>query len=58
MKDNVYIPRVHWEFSGKQVLTCEWIDGVKFDDKESLEKNGFNVTSLMTTMVKLFADVI
>jgi len=39
-------------------MTCEWIDGVKFDNKESLEKNGFNVGQLMSTMVKLFADVL
>lgn len=39
-----------------KILTCEWIDGVKFDSKDALETAGFNVSQLMTTMVKVFAD--
>lgn len=56
-KDNCYIPKVYWNLSSQQVLTCEWIDGVKFDSRESLQKNGFNVEKIMNTMVKIFADV-
>ena len=67
-RESVYIPKVYWNYSSKRVctlnetltvkvLTCEWIDGVKFTTKETLESQGFNVYTLMTTMVNIFADV-
>jgi aarF domain-containing kinase len=52
-----YVPKVHWEHSTKRVLTCEWIDGVKFGKKEVLESAGFNVKSVMEKVVEVFSDV-
>jgi ubiquinone biosynthesis protein len=38
--DNVYIPRVFWEFTTNKVLTTEFIDGTKISDIESLRRAG------------------
>jgi len=26
---DVYVPRIHWRFSGRRMLTMEWVDGVR-----------------------------
>jgi ubiquinone biosynthesis protein len=35
--ENVKIPRVYWEYSGRRVLTLEYIDGIKLDDLDEHE---------------------
>jgi predicted unusual protein kinase regulating ubiquinone biosynthesis (AarF/ABC1/UbiB family) len=34
----IYIPRVYDEYTSKHVLVLEWIDGIKINDYEALEK--------------------
>eukprot|EP00475_Leptophrys_vorax_P013889 TRINITY_DN20236_c0_g1_i1.p1 TRINITY_DN20236_c0_g1~~TRINITY_DN20236_c0_g1_i1.p1 ORF type:complete len:354 (-),score=86.56 TRINITY_DN20236_c0_g1_i1:132-1073(-) len=53
-----YVPKVHWEFSTKRVLTCEWIEGVKFGKKEVMQGAGFGVRSVMQKVVEVFSDQI
>ncbi|KAI9208141.1 ABC1 family-domain-containing protein [Polychytrium aggregatum] len=55
---HVYIPKVFWEYSTPRILVCEWIDGFKFDDVESIENAGLSVRKIMTTTVEVFADQI
>lgn len=34
LKDRVYIPKIYRDLSSKRVMTTEWIEGVRFWDKE------------------------
>ena len=36
----VKVPRVYWTHTRRRVLTMEWVDGVKVNDKAGLEKLG------------------
>jgi ubiquinone biosynthesis protein len=48
--ENVYIPKVYWEFSTKKVLTMEFIDGASLDSREKLDK--------MNTDYKIITDTL
>mmetsp|Transcript_20453 Transcript_20453/g.28681 ORF Transcript_20453/g.28681 Transcript_20453/m.28681 type:complete len:552 (-) Transcript_20453:33-1688(-) len=58
MRQDLYVPKVHWDFSSSRVLTSEWIDGTRLNDMKSLEKQGFKMPDLITKMVKAIAHQI
>lgn len=52
--EEIYIPRVHWEYTNERVITLEKIDGVKISDYEQLEKHGFNRTEIAKRVVNSY----
>ncbi|MEK1854320.1 MAG: 2-polyprenylphenol 6-hydroxylase [Phyllobacterium sp.] len=48
------IPAVDWERTGRDVLTLEWIDGVKMSDIEGLRAAGHNLIKLAETLIQSF----
>ncbi|RUS28815.1 ABC1 family-domain-containing protein [Jimgerdemannia flammicorona] len=58
LKGRVYIPKVFWEYTGKRVLVCEWIDGVRLTDVDGLENIGVKPEEAMRTAVDMFASQI
>ena len=48
------IPKVDWERTGRDVLTLEWIDGIKMSDIEGLRAAGHNLIGLAETLVQSF----
>ena len=49
------IPRVHRHLSGKRVLTMEWCDGARIDDRAELERMGVDVSAVAARIQKIFA---
>jgi predicted unusual protein kinase regulating ubiquinone biosynthesis (AarF/ABC1/UbiB family) len=39
LKD-VYVPRIYWEYTGRRVLTMEWVTGTKLTQPEALRAQG------------------
>ncbi len=39
---HVVVPRVHWDHTSRRVLTMDWLDGVRADDVEAIEKAGIS----------------
>lgn len=39
---NVLIPKVYWELTTSKVLTMEFIDGIKLNDLDQLQENGYD----------------
>ncbi|RKP18633.1 ABC1-domain-containing protein [Rozella allomycis CSF55] len=58
LAEKVYIPKVYWEYTTPRILTCEWIDGTKFNALDDLKLKRFNLTDLMKTCVDVFANQI
>ncbi|KAJ3283515.1 hypothetical protein HK104_010342 [Borealophlyctis nickersoniae] len=56
--DKVYVPKVFWDLTTRRVLSAEWIDGVRLNDLEGLDKKGWSRKEIMTTVVNVFADQI
>ena len=45
-------------FLFQRVLTAEFIDGIKINEKEALEKGGFNLEDVSRKLVNTFAEQI
>ncbi|MDE0466467.1 MAG: AarF/ABC1/UbiB kinase family protein [Candidatus Poribacteria bacterium] len=50
----VKIPKVHWDFTNRRVLTLERIDGVPINAIAQLDEMGFDRTELAETLVEMF----
>ncbi len=48
------VPKVDWERTGRDVLTLEWIDGIKMSDIEGLRAAGHNLIGLAETLIQSF----
>ncbi|MBX3598394.1 MAG: 2-polyprenylphenol 6-hydroxylase [Rhizobiaceae bacterium] len=48
------VPYVDWERTGRDVLTMEWIDGIKMNDIEGLCAAGHDLPKLATNLVQSF----
>lgn len=57
-KKNVYIPKIFREYSSKRVMTAEWIDGVKLNDSEALNKLGVSSTYAVHQLIQFIAHQI
>jgi len=50
--ESVYIPRVYWDFTRSQVLTVEYVDGIKITDLEALNRAGLKPRQVVRTGAK------
>jgi predicted unusual protein kinase regulating ubiquinone biosynthesis (AarF/ABC1/UbiB family) len=50
--EDVYVPRIHWEFTSRRVLTMEWIEGTKLTDVRAIAEKGINATYLIEVGVQ------
>jgi len=48
------VPAVDWERTGRDVLTLEWIDGIKLSDIDGLSAAGHDLEALAATLVQSF----
>jgi ubiquinone biosynthesis protein len=48
------VPKVDWERTGRDVVTMEWIDGIKMSDVEALKAAGHDLNALAVTMMQAF----
>ena len=48
------VPEVDWERTGRDVLTMEWIDGIKLSDVEGLRAAGHDLNAIADTLIQSF----
>ena len=48
------VPAVDWERTGRDVVTMEWIDGIKMSDVEALRAAGHDLKAIAATLVQSF----
>lgn len=48
------VPWVDWERTGRDVVTLEWVDGLKMSDVEGLRNAGHDLERLAATLVQSF----
>ncbi len=48
------VPAVDWERTGRDVLTMEWIDGIKMNDLDGLRASGHDMKALAATLIQSF----
>ena len=45
--EEIYIPAIYWEYTGRRVLTMEWISGIKLTNTKAIQEAGIEATSLV-----------
>lgn len=48
------VPKVDWQRTGRDVLTLEWIDGIKMSDVEALKAAGHDLEKLAVNVIQSF----
>ncbi len=48
------VPKVDWERTGRDVVTMEWIDGIKMSDVGGLKAAGFDLNQLAENLMQSF----
>jgi len=48
------VPKVDWQRTGRDVLTLEWVDGIKMSEIDALRKAGHDLEKLADTVVQSF----
>jgi ubiquinone biosynthesis protein len=51
---DIYIPKIYWDYTGKDIIVEEWIDGIKIDDKNSLLQNNIDLNDVTKKLAKIF----
>jgi ubiquinone biosynthesis protein len=49
-----YVPEIDWRRTARRVLTLEWLDGIKLNDREALIEAGHDCEKLAATLVRAF----
>ena len=49
-----YVPEIDWRRTARRVLTLEWLDGIKLNDRDALVADGQDCKALAATMVRAF----
>jgi predicted unusual protein kinase regulating ubiquinone biosynthesis (AarF/ABC1/UbiB family) len=50
--EEIYVPKIYWEYTAKRVLTMEWITGSKLTDIEAVQAKGIDATHLVEVGVE------
>jgi ubiquinone biosynthesis protein len=51
---NYHVPAIDWRRTARRVLTLEWLDGIKLNDREALIAAGHDCKELAATLVRGF----
>lgn len=49
-----YVPEIDWRRTARRVLTLDWVDGIKLNDRDALTKAGQDCKALAQTLVRSF----
>ncbi|KAF9433842.1 hypothetical protein BGZ76_008923 [Entomortierella beljakovae] len=58
LKSEVYVPKVFKEYSTKQIMIAEWVDGCRATDKVAINDMGLSTKKIMESVVDVFAHQI
>jgi predicted unusual protein kinase regulating ubiquinone biosynthesis (AarF/ABC1/UbiB family) len=50
--EEIYIPKIYWEYTGRRVLTMEWVTGTKLTNIKEIQAQGINATHLVEVGVE------
>ncbi|MBD0343779.1 MAG: AarF/ABC1/UbiB kinase family protein [Coleofasciculus sp. Co-bin14] len=49
---DVYVPKIYWQYTGRRVLTMEWITGTKLTNMEGIKNQGIDARHLIDVGVQ------
>ena len=57
-REDVVIPKIHWELSTYRVLTMDYLDGIKISNVEAQRDAGIDTSRVAETLIDLFNTMI
>ncbi|XP_077211053.1 protein kinase superfamily protein [Tasmannia lanceolata] len=51
-KEDVLVPDIFWDYTSNKVLTMDWVDGIKLNEQEAMEKQGLKLLDLVNTGIQ------
>ncbi|GLT35338.1 hypothetical protein SLA2020_098020 [Shorea laevis] len=51
-KKDILVPDIFWDYTSGKVLTMEWVDGVKLNEQDAIERQGLKVLDLVNTGIQ------
>lgn len=48
----IYIPKIYWKYTGRRVLTMEWVEGTKLTNIQEIQAKGIDATHLVDVGVQ------
>jgi len=54
--EEIYIPKVYWQYTSQRVLVIEWIDGIQINDKKALLAAGHDLEKITENLSKAFLN--
>lgn len=57
-RDDIHVPRIHWEITSRRVLVSDFVSGVKISDTESLDKAGLDRSQIMQSLAEAYCEQI
>lgn len=55
-RDDVAVPKIHWDLSSERVLVMERVDGIKVNDVAALDKAGIDRSEVMRILVECYCE--
>lgn len=49
-----YVPEIDWRRTARRVMTLEWVEGIKLNDRDALIAGGHDCKALAATLVRAF----
>ncbi len=49
---DIYVPKIYWEYTGRRVLTMEWVNGTKLTNLEAVAAQGIDARYLIEVGVQ------
>lgn len=50
--EDIYVPKIYWQYTGRRVLTMEWITGTKLTQPEAIRAQGVDASHLIDVGVQ------
>jgi predicted unusual protein kinase regulating ubiquinone biosynthesis (AarF/ABC1/UbiB family) len=48
----IYVPKIYWDYTGRRVLTMEWVEGIKLTNIRAIQAKGIDATHLVEVGVQ------
>ncbi|KKD38018.1 ABC1 kinase family protein [Limnoraphis robusta] len=49
---DIYVPKIYWEYTGRRVLTMEWVNGTKLTNLDEIQAKGIDARYLIEVGVQ------
>jgi predicted unusual protein kinase regulating ubiquinone biosynthesis (AarF/ABC1/UbiB family) len=57
-RDDIAVPRIHWDVTSERILVMDFVDGIKVDDARALRAAGVDTDAVARTLVEAYCEQI